>query len=301
MGSLLRRYVAAGGGTKQSCAQDGDRTQPAGKAQTPITRSEFHVHSPHINGSCRSMPGHSYGSGSFPTIAYPEIASGSTRQPRRIVSKHPRPSGCIFWLPRQEVVSTHFYARAGPDLREHPDLAAPSRPFRDKLGCGKGRIHMVFEIGETVVYPHHGAAKIEEIKMRTIKGEEKMYLKLKVAQGDLTIEVPAENVDLVGVRDVVGKEGLEHVFDVLRAEFTEEPTNWSRRYKANLEKLASGDVIKVAEVVRDLWRRDHDRGLSAGEKRMLAKARQILISELALAEKTDEEKAATVLDEVLAS
>ncbi|NYE96272.1 CarD family transcriptional regulator [Psychromicrobium silvestre] len=137
--------------------------------------------------------------------------------------------------------------------------------------------------------------------MRTIRGEEKMYLKLKVAQGDLTIEVPAENVDLVGVRDVVDKAGLEHVFDVLRAEFTEEPTNWSRRYKANLEKLASGDVIKVAEVVRDLWRRDHDRGLSAGEKRMLAKARQILISELALAEKTDEEKAATVLDEVLAS
>jgi CarD family transcriptional regulator len=160
---------------------------------------------------------------------------------------------------------------------------------------------MIFEVGETVVYPHHGAATIEEIKTRVIKGEERMYLKLRVAQGDLTIEVPAENVDMVGVRDVVGKEGLEHVFDVLRAEFVEEPTNWSRRYKANLEKLASGDVIKVAEVVRDLWRRDHDRGLSAGEKRMLSKARQILISELALAEKTDEEQAATVLDEVLAS
>jgi CarD family transcriptional regulator len=103
------------------------------------------------------------------------------------------------------------------------------------------------------------------------------------------------------VRDVIGKEGLDRVFEVLRAPFTEEPTNWSRRYKANLEKLASGDVIKVSEVVRDLWRRDQDRGLSAGEKRMLAKARQILISELALAEKTDEEKASTVLDEVLAS
>ena len=160
---------------------------------------------------------------------------------------------------------------------------------------------MTFKVGETVVYPHHGAALIEEIKKRTIRGEEKMYLKLKVAQGDLTIEVPAENVDLVGVRDVVGKEGLEHVFDVLRAEFTEEPTNWSRRYKANLEKLASGDVIKVSEVVRDLWRRDQDRGLSAGEKRMLAKAKQILISELALAEKTDEERASVILDEVLAS
>lgn len=160
---------------------------------------------------------------------------------------------------------------------------------------------MQFIVGETVVYPHHGAAKITEVKTRVVKGEDKLYLKLHVTQGDLTIEVPAENVDLVGVRDVIGKEGLEEVFDVLRAPFTEEPTNWSRRYKANLEKLASGDVIKVSEVVRDLWRRDQDRGLSAGEKRMLAKARQILISELALAEKTDEESASLILDGVLAS
>ena len=160
---------------------------------------------------------------------------------------------------------------------------------------------MDFKVGETVVYPHHGAATIEEVKIRKIKGEDKKYLVLNVAQGDLTIEVPAENCDLVGVRDVVDKEGLDKVFDVLRAEHTEEPTNWSRRYKANLEKLASGDVIKVAEVVRDLWRRDQDRGLSAGEKRMLAKARQVLVSELALAEETNEDKAEATLDEVLAS
>ena len=160
---------------------------------------------------------------------------------------------------------------------------------------------MSFTVGETVVYPHHGAALIEAIETRTIKGVDKVYLVLKVAQGDLTVRVPAENAEFVGVRDVVGAEGLERVFQVLRMPHTEEPTNWSRRYKANLEKLASGDVIKVAEVVRDLWRRERERGLSAGEKRMLAKARQILVSELALAEKTDEEQAGQVLDEVLAS
>jgi len=130
---------------------------------------------------------------------------------------------------------------------------------------------MTFKVGETVVYPHHGAAQIQAIEKRTIKGED------------------------------VDSAGLDRVFNVLRQPYTEEPTNWSRRYKANVEKLASGDVIKVAEVVRDLYRRDLDRGLSAGEKRMLAKAKQILVSELALAERTNEEKAATLLDEVLAS
>jgi CarD family transcriptional regulator len=161
---------------------------------------------------------------------------------------------------------------------------------------------MTFTVGETVVYPNHGAAVIEDIEMRTVKGEEKQYLVLRiVAQQDLVVRVPACNLDLVGVRDVVDKEGLDRVFDVLRAVVPDEPTNWSRRYKANLEKLHSGDVMKVSEVVRDLWRRERDRGLSAGEKRMLAKARQILVSELALAEHTNEDKAEAILDEVLAS
>ncbi len=159
---------------------------------------------------------------------------------------------------------------------------------------------MRFEVGETVVYPHHGAAKITKVAKKTVRGETKEYLTLMVTQSELEIQVPKENVEKVGVRDVIDKKGVKEVFSVLQAEFVEEPTNWSRRYKANLEKLASGDVVKVSEVVRDLWRRDQDKGLSAGEKRMLAKARQILISELALARKTDEEKAGAELDKVLA-
>lgn len=161
---------------------------------------------------------------------------------------------------------------------------------------------MTFSVGETVVYPNHGAALIEDIETRQIKGEDKLYLVLRIlGQNDLVVRVPAHNLDLVGVRDVVDAEGLEEVFSVLRAEHTEEPTNWSRRYKANLEKLHSGNVIKVSEVVRDLWRRDRDKGLSAGEKRMLAKARSILVAELALAEDVEQDRAEVLLEEVLAS
>src|SRR6476660_6189921 len=194
------------------------------------------------------------------------------------------------------------YPNYPADLRICPDgRFSRSLQRATLIHSGRGTCHMTFKVGDTVVYPHHGAARIEAIETRAIKGQDKTYLVLKVDKGDLTVRVPAENAELVGVRDVVGQEGLEKVFEVLRAPYTEEPTNWSRRYKANLEKLASGDVNKVAEVVRDLWRREKDRGLSAGEKRMLAKARQILVSELALAEGTDEGRAELLLDEVLAT
>src|SRR5699024_748282 len=129
-------------------------------------------------------------------------------------------------------------------------------------------------------------------------GEMLEYLVLQITQSDLVVRVPSQNVEQVGVRAAVGKEGLEKVFSVLREVDVEEAGNWSRRYKANQERLASGDISKVAEVVRDLWRRDQDRGLSAGEKRMLAKARQILVGELALAQPVDDKKADTMMDEI---
>lgn len=160
---------------------------------------------------------------------------------------------------------------------------------------------MNFQVGDTVVYPHHGAAVVEAIEMRTVKGVEKEYLVLQISQGDLTVRVPAENAEYVGVRDVVDEAGLDQVFNVLRTPFEEEATNWSRRFKANGEKLTSGDVIKLSEVVRDLYRRDDDRGLSAGEKRMLNKARQILVGELALAQSESSDEISALLDEALNS
>ena len=149
---------------------------------------------------------------------------------------------------------------------------------------------MEFKVGEVVVYPHHGAAKIADIAQREIGGETLDYLVLQILQSDLEVRVPVKNTELVGVRDVVNEEGLQKVFSVLREEDVEEAGNWSRRYKANQERLASGDINKGAEVVRDLWRRDQGKGLSAGEKRMLGKARHILVGALALAEPVDEKK-----------
>lgn len=163
----------------------------------------------------------------------------------------------------------------------------------------EGVARMAFEVGQTVVYPHHGAAVIEKITLRKLKGKDTEYLTLRVTQGDLVIQVPASNVEMVGLRDVVDEDGLAEVKRVLSQPYVEEPTNWSRRYKANDEKIATGEVLKVAEVVRDLSYRDTGRGLSAGEKRMLAKARSILISELALARDVTEEEAEKRLDTLL--
>src|SRR5699024_12122852 len=132
-----------------------------------------------------------------------------------------------------------------------------------------------FKVGEGVVYPHHGAAVIEAIEHREMGGEMLEYLVLQINQSDLVVRVPSKNVEQVGVRDVVGKEGLEKVISVLREVDVEEAGNWSPRYKANEERLASGDSNKVAEAMRDLWRRDQDRRLTVGEKRTLANARQL--------------------------
>ncbi|MBW3087897.1 CarD family transcriptional regulator [Bifidobacterium sp. 82T24] len=157
---------------------------------------------------------------------------------------------------------------------------------------------MTYQVGDTVVYPRHGAAKIEAITEREMNGVKRTYLKLSVLSSDgLVIQIPAENVKKVGVRDVVDAKAVAKVFEILRTPIVEEKTNWSRRYKLNVEKIATGDVNKIAEVVRDLAQRDDDEhGLSAGEKRMLTKARNILTSEISLSEKISEEETQRLLD-----
>ena len=123
---------------------------------------------------------------------------------------------------------------------------------------------MTFDVGDKVVYPHHGAATIERRETIDIGGEQREYLVLRLAFGDLICKVPSDNTDEVGLREVINDEEVEEVFAVLRKKEARMPTNWSRRYKNHVEKLKSGDVYQVAEVVRNLSLRERDKGLSGG-------------------------------------
>lgn len=158
---------------------------------------------------------------------------------------------------------------------------------------------MAYRVGETVIYPHHGAAVIEKTEERELSGEPREYLVLRVTSGDLTVMVPSDACEQVGIREVVSPREVERVLSVLRTPEPPAPATWSRRYKANQERLRSGDIFRVAEVLRNLAVRNRGKGLSAGEKRMLTKAEQILLSELAAACGQSEEEARELVTRVL--
>ncbi|MBI3648036.1 MAG: CarD family transcriptional regulator [Actinobacteria bacterium] len=157
----------------------------------------------------------------------------------------------------------------------------------------------MFRKGDTVVHPEHGAAVIQELRDREFLGEKRKYLVLRVAYGDLTLMVPVDSTEEVGLRQVVSKNEVKKVLKVLTEDESSMAANWSRRFKNNMEKLHSGDPYQVAEVLRNLAIREREKGLSAGEKRMIQKARQILISELSYATGKSEEDAETMIDDVL--
>jgi CarD family transcriptional regulator len=137
------------------------------------------------------------------------------------------------------------------------------------------------------------------LRDREFLGEKRKYLVLRVAYGDLTLMIPVDSTDEVGLRQVVSKNEVKKVLAVLREDESVMAANWSRRFKNNMEKLHSGDPYQVAEVLRNLAIRDREKGLSAGEKRMITKARQILISELAFATDKSEDEAEATIDATL--
>lgn len=158
----------------------------------------------------------------------------------------------------------------------------------------------MFTIGDKIVYPMHGAGVIESIEEKEILGEKRRYYVLRMPIGDMKVMIPISNVNDIGLRRVIDQEGVSKVLKILREKDTPMSTNWNRRYRSNLDKIKSGNIYELAEVVRNLSVRDKQKGLSTGEKKMLDNARQILISELVLAQDSKEEKIRNLLEECLA-
>lgn len=156
----------------------------------------------------------------------------------------------------------------------------------------------MFRKGDKVVHPRHGAAVVEDLVELERFGEQRIYVKLRLPHG-LTLMVPVESTEQIGLRGVVSRDELEKVFDLLRGEDGSMPILWGKRYRANLAKLLSGDIYHVAEVVRNLSHRERGKVLSSAEKRMLVKAREILISEVMFVVGSTEGDAEAMLDEIL--
>ena len=159
----------------------------------------------------------------------------------------------------------------------------------------------MYKVGDKVVYPHHGAGTVVKKETRTILGQEREYLTIKILHNDMTVNVPTENADRVGLRKVIDEEMVVRVVKVLHGNGTKMPKNWNRRFKYNRDKMKTGDIFELAEVVRNLSLRDQEKGLSTGEKQMFVKAKKILASELMYAKGMDEDDAAVWLDDELDS
>jgi CarD family transcriptional regulator len=157
-----------------------------------------------------------------------------------------------------------------------------------------------FEVDDEVVYPHHGAGLVLKKEVKKVFGEEREYLTIKILHNDMTVMVPCENAHLAGLRRVIDEETVKKVLAVLSDQVSEMPKNWNRRFKHNRDKIKTGDIYELAEVVRNLAIREHHKGLSTGEKQMFTRAKKILASELMYALEKDEDDAEMFLDDLLA-
>ncbi len=154
----------------------------------------------------------------------------------------------------------------------------------------------MFNVGDKVVYPMHGAGVIQGIEEKNILGAKESYYIIKMP-GEVKVMVPTAKAEEIGVRNIIDEETAGKVFKVLETDSTEMSLNWNKRYRDNMEKMKSGDIYQIADVVRNLSFKQKERGLSTGEKKMLLNAKQILVSELTLAENSQKEKIEEMVDD----
>jgi len=156
-----------------------------------------------------------------------------------------------------------------------------------------------YKVGDKVVYPHHGAGKVLKKERKTVLGDKREYLTIKILHNDMTVLVPTDSAGRAGLRRVIGEKDVKRVLSVLQDDISQMPKNWNRRFKHNRDKMKTGDVFELSEVVRNLAIRDFQKGLSTGEKQMFTRAKKILSSELMYALDMEEEEAEGYLDNLL--
>lgn len=154
----------------------------------------------------------------------------------------------------------------------------------------------MFSVGSKIVHPMHGAGVIDKIEEKKILGEVKQYYILKLPCNDMSVMIPVESQNSVGIRSIVDQETAGKAIELLKQDSTDMDRNWNRRYRENMEKLKTGDILEVAEVVRNLMRISREKSLSAGETKMLNNAKQILVSEIILSCGIDGEAAERLVE-----
>lgn len=157
----------------------------------------------------------------------------------------------------------------------------------------------MFDIGDKIVYPMHGAGIIEAIEEKEILGKKRKYYVMRLPLGDMKVMIPIDNTEDIGLREVIDEEGFAEVIEILQDSKSKMSQNWNRRYRANMDKIKSGDIFEVAEVVRNLILLDKEKGLSTGERKMLNNAKQILISEFSVVRNITEEESEKMLYDIL--
>ena len=157
----------------------------------------------------------------------------------------------------------------------------------------------MFDIGDKIVYPMHGAGIIVAIEEKEILGKKRKYYIMKMPMGDMKVMVPMDSIEDIGIREVINNEEIEQVLAVLSDNKTKMPQNWNRRYRANMDKIKSGDIYEIASVVRNLIIRDREKGLSTGERKMLNNAKQMLVSEIVLAKSIEQMEAENLINEMV--
>ncbi len=156
----------------------------------------------------------------------------------------------------------------------------------------------MYQIGDKIVYPIYGAGTIEAVETKEILGQSHDYYVIKT-NSKMKVMVPIEKCDEAGIRHIVEEDALEELFETLKADSNKMPDNWNRRYRENMEKIKTGDLMQVAEVVRNLYRVEKQKNLSNGEKKMLEKSMLIISSEVALVKNITQEKAEKMICEVI--